>query len=270
MGRALSAGSVPQWPRRSASARCRGRAAGPGGPGAPSEDDRPGGNLLGRPRGAAGPRVGGAARVSASPGPLGPGRLPSGAGARRAPWAGVFGAPFGAHARRGGRGRRGDPAGKPARPAPHARSVCVSFWKRRGRGRGRGAATARERVLAAGPGFSAVSSPPRAPELAIFAHPAAGGEVEPGPRLFRLAAPGVCVSGRPGRGQGGGPTSEVTKAGSTFRTPTVPGPRLSPPCDSAPRAPAGWPEPSGKWSSFSSFAGACSLAVGGAVQLRER
>lgn len=87
---------------------------------------------------AQGPRLGWAARLREGK-------------AQEAPWAGAFGAPFRARGLRGNR-PPGDPAGKPARPAPRARSECVSFWKRRGEGRVRDAGTAREPMLAAGPG----------------------------------------------------------------------------------------------------------------------
>lgn len=112
----------------------------------------------------------------------------------------------------GGQGPPGHPAGKPARPAPHARSVCVSFWKRRGRGRGRGAATARELVLAARPGSSAVGGfrgfQPAARTGAFYFCSSCGRRRGRARALaFPAGSAGVCVcvclSGRLSSGQGG-------------------------------------------------------------------
>lgn len=138
----------------------------------------------------------------------------------RAPWAGVFGAPFGAYVLRGDGASRA-PGGEARAPRPsRARSECVSFWKRRVRGRGRHAGPAPEPCWLPAlrsprsEGF-VVSSPTRVPKLSIFAHLAAGGEAGPGARLFRWDRGRVCPGGA-GRRPGGG-----NKVGRTSNTPAA-------------------------------------------------
>lgn len=166
--------------------------------------DRPNGNLHRRPGdsrhagrgvGAPAPVPGGGvgARVRVPGTALRLGSAPSGGKAQRARWAGAFGAPFRALGLWGDRPPR-DPAGKPARPAPRAGSVCVSFWKLSRPGAGSGRWDRPGADVGSWPWCSAVlrgrrlSSPPSAPALSIFALPAPGGAAEPGLWLFRLGS----------------------------------------------------------------------------------
>ena len=188
---------------------------------------------MGAPAPVPGGGVGARVRVPATA--LGLGSAPSGGKAQRARWAGAFGAPFRALGLRGDRPPR-DPVGKPARPAPRAGSVCVSFWKlsRPGAGSGRwdrpGADVGSWLWCSAVLRGRRLSSPPSAPALSIFALPAPGGAAEPGLWLFRLgssvspwrAALAVVRAGRRPRGR-------KLKVGRTFKTPVDPPASLSAP-----------------------------------------